>query len=139
MTILRLCLGQCKIENVDFLNGNESIEKLDISYNDIDNIDVLETMKNLKSINISGNNIKDLGIIKKIGIQKFDSCYLYQNIKLNVEIEQSGNAEIELPQIIKDMMNPNDELYLNNLQISRSARFEGNDIEPISTINAENT
>ena len=139
LTSLRLCLGQCKIENVDFLNGNESIEKLDISYNDIDNIDVLETMKNLKSINISGNNIKDLGIIKKIGIQKFDSCYLYQNIKLNVEIEQSGNAEIELPQIIKDMMNPNDELYLNNLQISRSARFEGNDIEPISTINAENT
>ena len=139
LTSLRLCLGQCKIENVDFLNGNESIEKLDISYNDIDNIDVLETMKNLKSINISGNNIKDLGIIKKIGIQKFDSCYLYQNLKLNVEIEQSGNAEIELPQIIKDMMNPNDELYLNNLQISRSARFEGNDIEPISTINAENT
>ena len=139
LTSLRLCLGQCKIENVDFLNGNENIEELDISYNNIDNIDVLETMKNLKSINISYNNIKDLGIIKKIGIQKFDSCYLYQNLKLNVEIEQGGNAEIELPQIIKDMMNPNDELYLNNLQISRSARFEGNDIEPISTINAENT
>ena len=139
LTSLRLCLGQCKIENVDFLNGNESIEKLDISYNDIDNIDVLETMKNLKNINISYNNIKDLSIIKKIGIQKFDSCYLYQSIKLIVEIEQGGNAEIELPQIIKDMMNPNDELYLNNLQISRSARFENNNIEPIAKINDENT
>ena len=137
---LKLSLNDCKIENVDFLRDNESIEELDISDNAITNIDALETMKNLKGINISNNNIQDLSVVKRLNLQT-DEYYseLYQNLKLNVEIEQGESTEIELPQLIKDMMNPDDEFYLSNLQISRSARFDDNSIEPIAKLNDENT
>ena len=137
---LKLSLSDCKIENVDFLRDNESIEELDISDNAITNIDALETMKNLKGINISNNNIQDLSVVKRLNLQT-DEYYseLYQNLKLNVEIEQGESTEIELPQLIKDMMNPDDEFYLSNLQISRSARFDDNSIEPIAKLNDENT
>ena len=137
---LRLSLGQCKIENVDFLKDNNSIENLDVSDNYITNIDVLKTMKNLKSINISYNNIQDLAVIKNLKIENFDSYSLNQRLQYNVEIEQGGKIEIELPQVIKDIMNPNDEeFYLKNLRLEHSAEFEHNDIEPVAKINDEKT
>ena len=137
---LKLSLNECKIENVDFLRDNESIEELDVSNNAITNVDALETMKNLKGINISNNNIQDLSVVKRLNLQT-DEYYseLRQNIKLNVEIGQGENTEIELPQLIKDMMNPNDEFYLNNLQISQYSTFEDDSIEPIAKINDEKT
>ena len=78
--------------------------------------------------------------MKRIGIQKFVNYSVNQSIKIDVEIELGESIEIDLPQLIKDMMNPNDkEFYLLNLRVSHSARFEHNDIESIAKINDEKT
>ena len=116
-----------EITNIDFLENNNTIERLDIRFNKITDINIIKTMKSLKFIDLIGNRISDLSVLKTLNLEESNNS-LYQNIYINVDVIQGQKVEIEVPQIVKDIMNPNDDFYLNNLKIDQN-----------STINYANT
>ena len=127
-----------EITNIDFLENNNTIERLDIRFNKITDINIIKTMKSLKFIDLIGNRISDLSVLKTLNLEESNNS-LYQNIYINVDVIQGQKVEIEVPQLVKDIMNPNDEFYLNNLKIDQNSTINYANTEKNAKFNEDNT
>ncbi len=127
------------LDNIEFLRGNQTIETLNISSNNLTNIDVIETISNLKEIDICSNKINDLSVIKRNLNLIQNNSDISQYFTYNIEGISGQKLEIELPQTLKDAMNPDDVLYIDNLNINQSATVYYNDSEPRAKLSEDKT
>ena len=114
------------IEDISFLENNETIELLDLSYNKIKNIEVLATMKKLTSLYIMCNQIEDISSIKTWPVMAQDlysDWYEGWALYREIEIDLSNNK-------IKDIASVKDFKHIYKLELSGN---EITNIEPLAS------
>lgn len=112
-----ITLDGMRLEDISFLQGNETIEYLSIPNNNIKNIDIILTIKNLKYLIIYGNNISDLSILEGSTLLQ-NSWEIRQSIETEqLEVFQGEKLEIDVPYIVKQAMDSNSSFYMEGLEI----------------------
>ena len=119
-----LTINNLELKNIDFLENNNYIENLNVYSNEITDISVVNTMKNLKQISISNNNIQDVSILEDSSL--IDNEQINQKIVFdNLEAIQGQTLEIDLPQTVKSMFNPDSRFYAEGAYIVRDWNMTG--------------
>ena len=105
------------LSNIDFLRGNNSIEILNIEDDKIEDISPVLEMSKLQTLYCAGNNIQDISVLENTRL--LDREYNQsQSLLINdVLVEKGKSIEVELPQTIKQIFNPNSKFYIQNAEL----------------------
>ena len=109
-------IATMKIENINSLTGAKNITSLDLSGTDLKDIKALLYFSNLKKLDISSTRIdpKDLVLLSQLknlislsvrNLSLKDLTFITQNIPNLVELDVSGNTQIEDLSDIKNLKN----------------------------------
>ena len=82
-------------------------------------------MKKVNGINISGNRITDLSMLENSELLENSNQYFSQNIIYDdIFIEEGKILEIEVPEIINELYNPNSSFYTANAYVENYNEFD---------------
>ena len=119
-----LTINYLDITDINFLKDNNYIEYLDLFENKLTDISVINTMKKLKHIVIRDNNIQDVSLLEESSL--IDNEQISQEIILEgYEVIQEQTLEIELPQTIKSIFNPDSRFYAEDAIIEKDWSLTG--------------
>lgn len=123
--------GYKNIANLGSISVFTKLKKLDIG-NEIEDLTSLKVLKNLKELRIKTvDSASNMEVIKSLNL---DTLYYYQDLD-NMYVDKGKNTEIELPTVVKKMLDENSPLYSEDISCSPASEVSLNESKTKLVIN----